>query len=263
MILGPDLLETCCQLFKDATVERLDYERANNSFLFQYGPACGQQDFRDALAAFLSTNYQSPVSADNLILTAGASHGLHLILTLLLHPNALIIVDEVTYMIALKSMFNFPAFKVVACPLEEDGPDMKAFEEILVKHDIKSPSQSRFHCMYYTIPVNHNPTGMSFSKAKCKTLVEWSRKYNFIISCDDVYNLLDYAGDKSPQRLFALDNPIDEAYKGTVISNGSFSKILSPGVRVGWIECPKWAWDALQDRYKCIFYYPQFIGNNP
>lgn len=151
-------------------------------------------------------------------------------------------------MIALKSISNFPAFRVVACPLEADGPDMKAFEEILVKNDIKSPSQSRFHCMYYTIPVNHNPTGISFSESKSNTLVELSRKYNFLIACDDVYNLLDYTGDDKVPRLFALDHSGDAGYKGNIISNGSFSKILSPGVRVGWIECPKWAWDALEKR---------------
>lgn len=245
---GPDLLETCCQLFKDATDERMEYERKNNSFLFQYGPVIGLSDFREQMALFLTKNYSSPVNEDNLVLTSGASHGLHLILTMFLHPKALIIVDEVTYMIALANIGNFPELRIVSCPLQGDGPDMDRFEEIVNKFPVEGSSEgNRFHAMYYTIPVHHNPTGICFSQEKCRKLIDLSRKHNFLIACDDVYNLLGYEeGDRIP-RMFELDNPSDQDYRGgTVISNGSFSKILSPGVRVGWMECPKWAKECLE-----------------
>lgn len=65
-----------------------------------------------------------------------------------------------------------------------------------------------------------------------------SRENDFLITCDDVYNMLSYSTDSPPKRLFAYDTREDVNYKGNVISNGSFSKILSPGVRVGWMECP-------------------------
>lgn len=65
-----------------------------------------------------------------------------------------------------------------------------------------------------------------------------SRENDILITCDDVYNMLTYSNDSPPKRLFAYDNREDVNYKGNVISNGSFSKILSPGVRVGWMECP-------------------------
>jgi DNA-binding transcriptional MocR family regulator len=58
-----------------------------------------------------------------------------------------------------------------------------------------------------------------------------------LIACDDVYNLLAFDNDP-PKRLFAYDSLNDSDYKGHVISNGTFSKILSPGCRVGWMECP-------------------------
>lgn len=247
---GPDLLEKCCQIFKDATNTRMNYEaNENNSFLFQYGPTAGLADFRESLAGFLSKNYESQVNAKDLILTSGASHGMHLQCTLLLDPQALIIVDEVTYMIALDSLKNFPAFNVVSCPLLEDGPDLRALEAILVKHAVNRVGQ-RFSCMYYTIPVFHNPTGITFSEAKCRDLIRLSRQYNFLISCDDVYNMLHYADDNKPRRLIALDDPRDEDYRGTVVSNGSFSKIFAPGVRVGWIEAPAWIVGVLENRWE-------------
>lgn len=60
-----------------------------------------------------------------------------------------------------------------------------------------------------------------------------------MVVCDDVYNLL-YYGDASfpPKRLFVYDSEADEDYRGNVVSNGSFSKILAPGIRVGWLELP-------------------------
>lgn len=64
-----------------------------------------------------------------------------------------------------------------------------------------------------------------------------ARKYDIAIVCDDVYNLLPFENDTPPKRLFAYDSFDDEDFKGNVISNGTFSKLLSPGIRVGWMEC--------------------------
>lgn len=69
-----------------------------------------------------------------------------------------------------------------------------------------------------------------------ESLIKLARKYDILIACDDVYNLLPFETDKPPKRLFAYDSFEDEDFKGNVISNGTFSKLLSPGVRVGWIE---------------------------
>ena len=74
-----------------------------------------------------------------------------------------------------------------------------------------------------------------------QSLVKLARKNDLLITCDDVYNLLHYTCDKPPKRLFAYDIEgikNDKDFKGNVISNGSFSKILAPGLRVGWMECP-------------------------
>jgi len=151
--------------------------------------------------------------------------------------SGVIFVDEVTYMIALSAMSQFTTMKVVTVPLTKDGVDIETLRKLTAEHKFKSKTKM-FWGMYYTIPVFHNPTGLLYSEETCKHLIKLSRENDFLITCDDVYNLLSYSCDAPPKRLFAYDNRNDENYMGHVISNGSFSKILSPGVRVGWMECP-------------------------
>jgi DNA-binding transcriptional MocR family regulator len=70
-----------------------------------------------------------------------------------------------------------------------------------------------------------------------KALIKLARKYDILIACDDVYNLLPFEDETLPKRLFAYDSFDDDDFKGNVVSNGTFSKLLSPGVRIGWMEC--------------------------
>ena len=191
---------------------------------------------------FLSRRYGDPVKRENLISTCGASHGLQLLLNTVLSPNGVIFVEEVTYMIALDVLKQFPLMKIVTVPMKEDAVDVEAFEEI-VKEEKKNGNfllsdEKIFWALFYTIPTFHNPTGSVLSPQSCKRLVEVARNNSIVVACDDVYNLLYYGNGSPPHRLFFYDDPIDPNYKGgNVISNGSFSKILSPAIRFGWIEC--------------------------
>lgn len=74
----------------------------------------------------------------------------------------------------------------------------------------------------------------------CQEIAALSREHDLLVVCDDVYNLLPYDSDTPPKRLFA--------YGGNVISNGSFSKLISPGIRIGWMECPPKCVDAFYKR---------------
>lgn len=74
--------------------------------------------------------------------------------------------------------------------------------------------------------------------AVCRGIVELSRKYDFLVLCDDVYNILHYGNKPLHSRLLSYDSRTDADYVGNVISNGSFSKIIAPGVRLGWLEVP-------------------------
>lgn len=72
----------------------------------------------------------------------------------------------------------------------------------------------------------------------CRELISIGRESDLLILSEDVYNLLTYTSNTPLQRLFSMDSMTDADYKGNVISNGTFSKILAPGIRVGWMECP-------------------------
>lgn len=73
---------------------------------------------------------------------------------------------------------------------------------------------------------------------QCKRLVDIARNNSIVVACDDVYNLLYYGEGLPPSRLFSYDDSKDTNYKGgNIVSNCSFSKIFSPAIRFGWIEC--------------------------
>lgn len=82
-------------------------------YLFQYGITAGLWECRDELSKFLSRRYGDSVARENLILSYGATHGLHLLLSSILAPNGVIFVEEVTYMIALRVFEQFPFMKIV------------------------------------------------------------------------------------------------------------------------------------------------------
>jgi DNA-binding transcriptional MocR family regulator len=210
----------------------------NYNLPFLLSPTIGTHNFREQLAGFLSKNYDSPVNSADIVLSGGASSGLLLILSTLLDMNGVVFVDEVTYMIVLEAIAQFPTLKIVPVKLNNDGVDVEDLERKILQHKFTPTHGKMFFGLYYTIPTYHNPTGILFSDQVCNALISLARKHDFLIVCDDVYNMLHYDDEKSPKRLFAYDKDDDVNFKGHVISNGTFSKILAPGTRVGWLECP-------------------------
>ena len=107
----------------------------------------------------------------------------------------------------------------------------------------------------FVVTIFQNPTGICYSEEKCKQLIQLARKHDLLLIVDDVYNVLCYqskSGDEfrsAPQRLFAYDDPSDPGYKGNVVANGSFAKIVAPGLRLGWFEVPKTIYGRLSSNY--------------
>ncbi|XP_058461339.1 uncharacterized HTH-type transcriptional regulator YdfD [Malaya genurostris] len=245
---GPDLLTECCEIFRVATEHRMKFECDNNAYLFQYGPTVGTTEFRETLAGFLSKGYACKVNKSDVVLTSGATHGLHLILSTLIDLSGVIFVDEVTYMIALEAFCQFDSMRIVSVPLNQNGPVIEKLSSLINQYKFKPSAGKLFWGVYYTMPTFHNPTGILFTEEINKQLIALARSSDILIACDDVYNMLHYSvnesGDpadgQSPKRLFGYDiaDMQTDGWKGNVISNGSFSKILSPGVRLGWMECP-------------------------
>lgn len=204
--------------------------------LLQYGPELGSCQYRAELARFLTRHYGDTVDPDQLVLTTGATNGLHLVTSVLLQRSAVVFLENPTYFIAQSIIADDMGHKIVPVNINNHGIDLVDLEDNIKKNmkHVTAESSGRYWGMIYTIPTFHNPTGISMQKCVGENLIKLARKYNLLILCDDVYNLLNYQ-TRTPEfsRLKVLNHDQD-----CVISNGTFSKILAPGVRLGWIEAP-------------------------
>jgi 2-aminoadipate transaminase len=187
--------------------------------ILQYGAEPGDAYFRLALAEFLTDGYGIKVAAETLFVTAGASQGLDLICSLFTQPGDTIFVEEPSYFLALQ-LFADHHLKLISIPVDEQGLVVEAVEESLRAHR---------PVFIYTIPTFQNPTGTTLSQSRRQALVELSRSHGFLIVADEVYHLLNYDIVPPAPLASSLDG-------GTIISLGSFSKILAPGLRLGWIQ---------------------------
>jgi 2-aminoadipate transaminase len=194
------------------------FSQKNPEFL-QYGAEQGDGTFRKSLAEFLSRGYSFPVEPENLFITNGASMGLHLICTFFTQPGDTIFVEEPTYFLAMR-IFADHDLNLVPIRTDENGLMIDSLEEKL------TGSHPKF---LYIIPTYQNPTGHTLSAGRRKCLMSLSRRHNFLVIADEVYHFLNFSGH--PPKPLA-----QETETGNVISLGSFSKILAPGLRLGWIQ---------------------------
>ncbi len=204
------------KVMREAAAHRLGQ---TDPSLLAYGAEQGDGYFRLALAQFLSEGYGQPVDPAHLFVTNGASQGLDLICTLFAHAGDTVFVEEPSYFLAL-NIFADHHLNIVSLPIDEEGLIIEALEEKL---------KTQKPAFLYTIPTFHNPAGVTLSATRREQLVRLSETYGFLIVADEVYQLLGYSA-KPPRPLPFYDE------KGTVLSIGSFSKILAPGVRLGWIQ---------------------------
>ncbi|XP_035205847.1 uncharacterized HTH-type transcriptional regulator YdfD-like isoform X2 [Stegodyphus dumicola] len=246
---GTELLRMLPPIIDAATNHRMQNELEGDAQLFQYGDERGNWQFRSFLAKFLSEEYGDPVNSEQLFLTGGASSGLWLVLSRLFRAGSLVFVEDPSYFAALKVFVDLN-MKVIAVKTDDEGIVVDDLKMKIKKLFPDEPTICRppLQALLYLIPVYHNPTGYILPEGRCHQLISLAQKYSITILCDDVYNLLHYDGLKTcPKRLFSLDKESYPEYVGNVISNGSFSKILGPGLRIGWLEAPKWAIEMFQD----------------
>lgn len=187
--------------------------------LLQYGPKAGAHNFREALAKMLSSSLGVPTHPETLFVTAGASQALDLACELLSQPGDVVFVEEPTYFLALH-IFASRGLRVKGIPIDAHGLDVEALEAAL---------RETTPAFVYTIPTYQNPTGVTIPAERRKRLVELSQQYGFTIVADEVYQLLDF-GAPPPPPMFSFDEG------GNVVAMSSFSKILGPGLRLGWLQ---------------------------
>jgi 2-aminoadipate transaminase len=199
-----------------AALER--FKQGDSTFL-QYGAEQGDGYFRLSLAQFLSRNYHLPVNPESIFITNGVSSVLDLLCTCFTQAGDTIFVEEPTYFLAPK-IFTDHRLNIVSIPTDENGLLIEALEEKLTRYQPK---------FLYTIPIHHNPSGAILTESRRAQLIGSAQQHNFLILADEVYQLLSYR-EHVPQS-FALHIDL-----GNIISLGSFSKILAPGLRLGWVQ---------------------------
>ncbi len=193
--------------------------RQNDRSILQYGVEQGNGNFRISLSNFLSSQYGKAVDPDHLFITGGVSQSLDMICALCTRPGDTVIVEEPSYFLALRIFADYK-LKVIGTPVDENGIIIEALQEKLKRHK---------PVFVYTIPVFHNPAGVTLSTKRRETLVGLSQQYDFFIVADEVYQLLDFTFTPPPPMTYY---DVSES----VLSLGSFSKILAPGLKLGWMQ---------------------------
>lgn len=189
----------------------------------QYSPTKGVTVFRETLLRYIRSKEVKVTKGDDIVITTGSQQGLDLISRTLIDPGDYIATENPTYLAALTA-FRTARPNIVGIPLDEDGMKPEILEERL--RELRS-SGKRIKFVY-TIPVAHNPAGTTMSLERKKYLLELASQYDFLVIEDDPYSYFVY-DNVDITRLKTLDQEERVIYLSTL------SKVLSPGLRVGWI----------------------------
>lgn len=190
----------------------------HGSKALQYGPTEGYEPLRAAIAKRME-KMQAYVGGKDILVTSGSQQGLDFTAKLFINPGDTIILEKPSYLGAINAFKAYePNF--VDIELEDDGMNMEELEEAL-----KTTDNVKF---IYIIPDFQNPSGKTWSLEKRKKLVELGNKYDVAIIEDNPYGELRFEGEILPS-IKHFDT------EGRVVYLGTFSKILCPGFRLGWI----------------------------
>lgn len=185
--------------------------RKSGDKTLQYGPSWGYLPLREWLAAWHTT------AVGNILISNGSLQIVEFLCSAIISPGDVVFVEEPTYDRTLTTLRKHGA-QPVGIPLEADGPNIAALEAALETHT------PRF---FYIIPDFQNPAGATCSPAKRERLVELARRHNFFYLEDAPYRRLRYRGDAAPS-LFEMAPDV-------VMHMSSFSKLIGPGPRMGYI----------------------------
>lgn len=187
----------------------------------QYGVTEGLKQLRELLVEKMRKEGVN-ASLDNLIITTASQQGLDLVAKVFINPGDTVIVESPSYLGALQAFNAFQA-KFVDVRINKDGIDTSLLEESIKKLR-KEGIKPKF---IYVVPNFHNPTGVTLSLERRKKIIEISERYQIPIIEDDPYGEVRFEGERVPS-LISMDI-------SHVIALRTFSKILSPGLRLGWI----------------------------
>ncbi|BAP85283.1 aminotransferase [Paucilactobacillus hokkaidonensis JCM 18461] len=184
----------------------------------QYGSSQGVPELRDVIVDRLKVE-GIETDTDHVMVATGSQQSIDLTGKMFLDEGSVVIVEDPTYLTAVDVFRSYGA-RFVGVDMDEDGMKMDALEQAL-----KDNPEAR---LIYTIPTFQNPTGRTMTLERRKKLVELAVKYDVMVLEDNPYGAIRWEGDNLPS-LKSMDTT------GHVIYMGTLSKILAPGLRLGWV----------------------------
>jgi 2-aminoadipate transaminase len=189
----------------------------------QYSPTLGVMPFREAVVDFVKGRGVKVNDNDRVAVTTGSQEAIYLLAMTLVNPGDGIVVESPTYLAAL-NVFRYHGAEFIPVPIDENG-----MRTDLLEGSIKKAKQRGINVkMIYTVATCHNPTGVIMSDDRRKELLEVASKYDLLVIEDDPYSFFVF-DDTNFTHLKTMDS------EGRVIYLGTFSKILAPGLRLGYM----------------------------
>jgi 2-aminoadipate transaminase len=198
----------------------------------QYGPTEGLDEVKDCIAQVMAAEGMH-VEPEDLLVTTGGQQVIDLVCKTLIDPGDVVVAEAPTYPGAVPVFISYQA-DVVQIEMDDDG--MRT--DVLVAELERLDREGRTPKFIYTVPSFQNPAGVTLSLERREELVRIARERELLVLEDNPYGLLRYEGEPLPT-LFSLDGGEYVIYLGT------FSKILSPGIRLGWTSAPRPVLDKL------------------
>jgi 2-aminoadipate transaminase len=188
----------------------------------QYSTTEGYGPLREWISAHLAERGQH-VGADQVLITNGSQQGIELVAKVMLDPGDLVVVENPSYLAALQTFSGYEAgYAVVGS--DHEGMRVDELERLV--------TGARKPKLIYLVPNFQNPKGTTLSLERRRALVRFAQEHRILILEDNPYGELRFQGEHLPS-LASLDD------EGVVVSLGSFSKVLAPGLRIGWLAGPR------------------------
>ncbi|MCE9668697.1 PLP-dependent aminotransferase family protein [Myxococcus stipitatus] len=194
---------------------------ADGRAALQYSTTEGYAPLREWIASHLGRKGRA-CNADQVLITNGSQQGIDLVAKVLLDPGDLVVVESPSYLAALQTFGGYEA-RFATVESDDEGMRIDDLERVLATHKPK---------LLYVVANFQNPKGTTLSLERRKQMVRLAQQHRFLILEDDPYGELRFRGEHLPS-LAAFEE------QGVVVSLGTFSKTLAPGLRIGWVAGPR------------------------
>jgi 2-aminoadipate transaminase len=193
----------------------------------QYGVRPGLPEMREFIAAYMNAD-GATVTPDEILIVNGAKHGLDLLCRMLLDEGDSIVVTAPTYFTSIP-IFNSFGIDFVEVGQDDEGFSVSELEKALRRLEGEGKKPPKF---IYNIPDFHNPTGVTMSRSRREALLDAAAAHGIPVIEDSPYRKVRFEGNLEPS-LKALDR-----HQGVYLL-GTFSKLIAPGLRIGWVAAPR------------------------